>query len=106
MAFKKVIAQTITKEGVSTKETDNAEVIASNIEKILAQRTKDATAEDIAQGKTIWVNGNKITGFTTEYLKVSAYSTYFVLGKCVKGDVVKISGSSYNKSNKIYKLLN
>ncbi|MFR2533614.1 MAG: hypothetical protein ACLTEH_00140 [Clostridia bacterium] len=67
LAFKKVIAQAITKEGVSTKETDSAEVMVSNIEKILAQRTKDATAtaEDITQGKTAWVNGNKIAGIVT-----------------------------------------
>ncbi|MFR2534892.1 MAG: hypothetical protein ACLS95_06680, partial [Clostridia bacterium] len=67
--------------------------------------TEDGTYFAFSSTDTI-SNSVTITGFTTEYLKVSAYSTYFVLGKCVKGDVVKISGASYNKSNKIYKLLN
>ncbi len=62
--FKKVIATAITKEGVNTQETDTAEVMASNIGKILVERTKNATAtaEDIKVGKTAWVNGNLLSG--------------------------------------------
>ena len=62
--YKKVIATAISNEGVATQETDNAETMASNIGKILQERTKDATAtvNDISKGKTAWVKGELITG--------------------------------------------
>ena len=62
--FRKIIATAITNEGVTTVETDTAETMAENISKILQERTKDATAtaEDIKEGKTAWVNGEQIVG--------------------------------------------
>ena len=66
--FKKIVATAITNEGVVTLETDTAETMAKNISKILIERTKDATAtaNNISNGMTAWVNGQKITGNGTD----------------------------------------
>ena len=89
--YKKVIATAISNEGVDTQETDSAEIMASNIGKIVQERTKDATAtaEDIKERKTAWVNGNKITGINkqTEVQK----STQIVTNASLVGEAANIS---------------
>ena len=62
--FKSAIATAISNEGVNTLETDSVEIMVGNIGKILQERTKDATAtaDNISEGKTAWVNGELITG--------------------------------------------
>ena len=73
--FKKIIATAITNEGVTTAETDTAETMAENISKILQKRTENATAtaEDIAEGKTAWVNGEEIIGIGGNFANVHVY---------------------------------
>ena len=62
-AYKKQIAEAITSQGVSTSENDTGAVMAANIGKILtAKTTATATAAQILDGRTAWVNGVQITG--------------------------------------------
>ena len=95
--FKKIIATAITNEGVATAETDTAETMAENIGKILQERTKDATAtpEDIKEGKTAYVNGNKVVG-TAHNSEGITFSTLLVNSSSSKCLIIPLN-KNYKK---------
>ena len=72
--FKTAIANAIDEAGgLKPDTTAETAVFADNIKGIVKEVTKDATAtaNDIAKGKTAWVNGELITG-----TKTSKYNIY------------------------------
>ena len=62
--FKRKIAEAITNQKVETLPDATADTMSENIGKILQARTADATAtaDNISEGKTAYVNGELITG--------------------------------------------
>ena len=66
--FKTAIANAIDEAGgIKPEVSSETAIFANNIKGIVKEVTKDATAtaEDIAEGKTAWVNGEMITGNST-----------------------------------------
>ena len=88
--FRKNVVEAINEAGVATSETDADETIVKNIGKILQEKTKDATAtaDNISEGKTAWVNGELITGNGSDneaYLERGIKYWTFTIS-CAKGE--------------------
>ena len=96
---KKRLATAITNEKVATSEDATIDEIVTNIGKILQVGTSDATAtaDDITQGKTAYINGKLVTGVANFSQNMIAFVTTGVIGA---GNNVPIY-YPYDKSNDI-----
>lgn len=78
--YKKKIAKAITNQKVETSSEATTETMVENIGKILKARTSDATAtaEYIANGKTAYIDGEKIIGNGEKYDIIELKGRYYL----------------------------